>query len=215
MSNVENGFVDNLERTRDLPEIIIGQFVTACEEALICLSMATQGLEMIGEEIKRNETAPGQRMWIGSNVIQAPRYHASISVPLFLTKAEPDGAFTSEMGKAFLCMLYAQWEEACRPTLAKVMRCEPGNIRAPLMGDLRKIRHCILHNKSRISENGLGLEVLPWRVAASELVVTRDLFRDFVDAVRAPMVVQTCELSPEAAALREKMTVKERQRFDA
>jgi hypothetical protein len=194
---------------------IVGQFIAACEESLICLVFATRGLEAMHDEALVKDANPNQRIWIGSNMEADPRYHASILTSSFLEKSKRDGAFTSDMAKAFLCTLYALWDESCRPALAQLGGYEPSDVKAPLMGDLRKIRHCILHNKSKIPKSGLAFEVLAWPDMAGELVVTRDMFRDVIDAIRTQLEIKAVVLSPEARRLRDRMTRKERERFDA
>jgi hypothetical protein len=196
-------------------DVIVRQFIAACEESLVCLVFATRGLEAMHDEALVKDANPNQRIWIGSNMETDPRYHASILTSSFLEKSKRDGAFTSDMAKAFLCTLYALWDESCRPALAKLGGCEPRDIKAPLMGDLRKVRHCILHNKSHIPERGLAFEVLSWPAITGELVVTRDMFRDLIDAVRSRLEINAFVLTPEARALREAMTRKEREKFDA
>jgi hypothetical protein len=56
-------------------------------------------------------------------------------------------------------MFYARWDEELRPRLAAAHGCEASDIKVPLLGDLRKLRHGVVHNKG--ASYGFG-EVLHW-----------------------------------------------------
>lgn len=65
--------------------------------------------------------------------------------------ANADGGSNEQQhAKAIVIFLYTYWEEEIRPRLAVSQKMERDNIRSDVMGDLRILRHAILHTKSII-----------------------------------------------------------------
>lgn len=60
------------------------------------------------------------------------------------------GSNEQQHAKAIVIFLYTYWEDEIRPRLAASQNVERENIRSDVMGDLRIIRHAILHTKSII-----------------------------------------------------------------
>ncbi|HHQ4453503.1 TPA: hypothetical protein ACSP0N_004161, partial [Aeromonas veronii] len=85
----------------------------------------------------------------------------------------------------------------------------------PLMGDLRKIRHCIIHHKSIVSDNGLSFEYLKWIFQPGPLNITYEMFREINDAIRGSgMKIHSLILAPELKQALPLMSNKERKSFD-
>lgn len=53
---------------------------------------------------------------------------------------------------AIIVFLYTYWENETRPRLAKIKKVDIGEIRSDIMGDLREVRHTILHTKKIFTE---------------------------------------------------------------
>lgn len=63
--------------------------------------------------------------------------------------ANADGGSNEQQhAKAIVIFLYTYWEDEIRPRLAASQKVERDNIRSDVMGDLRILRHTILHTKS-------------------------------------------------------------------
>jgi hypothetical protein len=193
---------------------IVAEFVDVCDEYLVCIAFVVRGLEASTKALRGTPVTPGQQLWLASNADVNPEYHARMSMAKFLDKSQRDGHFTSEMTKSLLCTIYALWDETYRPKIAAVFGGKPSEIIAPLMGDLRQIRHCILHNKSVVPDGGLSFEVIPWALTPGRLALTVDQFRDFVVLVRTSLRIQRSYLHPAMRAIRDQMTAKEGKSFD-
>ena len=59
-----------------------------------------------------------------------------------------DGGFNEQQhARGIIIFLFAYWEDEIRPRLARATRVETNDIRSDIMGDLRILRHVILHEK--------------------------------------------------------------------
>jgi len=55
------------------------------------------------------------------------------------------GSNEQQHARAIIVFLYTAWESDLRPRLAKAKRVELNEIRADVMGDLKEVRHAIIH----------------------------------------------------------------------
>ena len=56
------------------------------------------------------------------------------------------------------------------------------------MGDLRLIRHCIVHNKSIVTNENTKLKELKWSLSPGELKITKDMFSRLLDQINHMLV---------------------------
>lgn len=67
--------------------------------------------------------------------------------------------------RAIVVMIFAFWNEEIRPRLARCKNIDPNEIKVDALGDLRLLRHAIIHNKGVLSQ-----------AAQAKLKVMKDLF---------------------------------------
>lgn len=60
-------------------------------------------------------------------------------------KLSPNGPVIKALGQQWLVMVYAEWDEHFRERLARAEGIEKNEIQDPVFGDLRLIRHDIIH----------------------------------------------------------------------
>lgn len=195
---------------------VMDDIINTFDEYVVCLSFATKGITQHGEELEKGSFEKGHRTWIGSDTETSPKFHARIDTAECIEKCKSDGYFSNELAKSILCIMYSMWDEIYRHRLAKITGLEAQYIECPLMGDLRKIRHCIIHNKSIVPDNGIRFEALGWRLPpGKELVVTYKMFLEFNDGVREDkMRIRGWQLPPIMQEVMPLMTKKERKDFD-
>jgi hypothetical protein len=58
--------------------------------------------------------------------------------------------------RAIIVLLFAIWDEEIRPRLAHCKQLAPNDIRVDALGDLRILRHAIIHNKGMLSASAYG-----------------------------------------------------------
>ncbi|WP_116867495.1 hypothetical protein [Pseudomonas syringae] len=194
---------------------LMGEFQETCGEYLFCMMFASKGIETNGDLLAKERAKLGQKIWIASDTESDPKYHARMDISMFVEKSKKNGFFVNEICKSLLCSIYSLWDETYRHKISKAAGVEASTLIAPLMGDLRKIRHCILHNKSTIPENGYQFEVLDWKLAPGALAITAEMFREFIDMIRTKMAIQAASLTPEMLEIYQAMTKKEKESFDS
>ncbi len=107
--------------------------------------------------------------------------------PLHMTKMghykarnAPDGENCRLMANMCLVAIYQWWDERFRPKIAEYMSRGHTDIVSPVMGDLRLIRHSIIHGKGRAKPNIKNCQVLKWFSEGEEIIITQALFRDMI-----------------------------------
>jgi len=83
----------------------------------------------------------------------------------YLAANAPGGSNEQQLARATVVFVFTYWEDVIRPRLAAASGVSLGEIRSATMGDLRRLRHVILHKRS----------VLP-ASEHSKLEILRDLF---------------------------------------
>jgi len=68
----------------------------------------------------------------------------------YLSSNSVDGSNTQQHSQAILVFLFTYWEMEIRPRLTKSMSVTVIEVKSDIMGDLRIIRHAILHSKGII-----------------------------------------------------------------
>lgn len=194
---------------------VMNEFINMFDEFVFCMFFATKGINMMGEKLAQDDPKEGHQTWIGSNLPDNPKSHARINTVECIKKCEKNGYFSNEIAKSLLCTMYSLWDEEYRHRIADVTGYEARYIECPLMGDLRKIRHCIIHQKSIIPDGGLQFESLGWQLPQGKLEITYNMFLEFNDEVRGErMKISGFSLSSAIKKLLPSMTNKERKDFD-
>jgi hypothetical protein len=102
--------------------------------------LSVKSAESTGQQVRENR------------IIRASDYIAANS---------PGGSNEQKHSQAVLVFLFTYWEEEIRPRLATIKGVELQEISSDIMGDLRTLRHTILHTKGMMrSEKHRGLRKL-------------------------------------------------------
>ena len=104
---------------------------------------------------------------------------ASIKQGELLEGLQRDGEFENLNHQAFVVFIYQLWDEHYRSEIAKVLGFKDINrIKCDLFGDVKRIRHSIIHNRSVLANRHLnGLKVLPkiWNLQPGSLRLTNNM----------------------------------------
>lgn len=90
---------------------------------------------------------PSQPDFIHSRIIRADEYIAANS---------PGGSNEQQHSQAILVFLFTYWEDSIRQRLADAKEVNKNDIKSEVMGDLRIVRHAVLHAKAKISRKEFG-----------------------------------------------------------
>ena len=164
-----------------MPQIhpIIVEFQNACQKHFICYILANKGMNSFRQRFAKAQ--PGNRIFISpKDPALFPATASMFQLELF-NKLKPDGEFADALAKAFLVEIYSDWDEYFRPHYAKVHNAKKNNIQCDLMGDLRRIRNCIIDDRSILEQKDINMKCLNWHLNPGPLQVTQEMFSTFVE----------------------------------
>lgn len=72
----------------------------------------------------------------------------------YIAENSEGGSHEQQHARSIIIFLYTYWEDEIRPRLAKAKGVKTNQITSDIMGDLRIIRHAILHTKAILQAKG-------------------------------------------------------------
>jgi len=105
-----------------------------------------------------------------------------------LERGREGGTYEDFIAKAIIVLIYAEWEEVSRPAIAAELGAKPDEVKCVLMGDLRRIRNCIIHNRSSLTEEAVRVKELGWDFSVSRLTVTKEMLAVLIDQINSMYV---------------------------
>jgi len=108
----------------------------------------------------------------------------------------------TQLGQMWAVYVYAEWENNFRPRLAAAHSCSLNQISAYTFGDLRRLRHDVLHHRAIATEEWTGrCELLHWFKPGEQLIILGEHIADFMS--RVPWAELKEGPTAEASAVRE------------
>lgn len=168
----------------------LSAFQALCHEYYTCYVFAADGMEKHVATLPIDlQKYPNQKIYIGHTHPNEDNAQSVISAAKAAASAKRDGDFSDIIAKALLIRMYAEWDERYRHQIAEEFTVEAKCVRSNLMGDLRHVRHWIVHGKSVVGASVTKICVLPWKLADGDaLRVTSAMFREFADCVNSMQV---------------------------
>ena len=97
---------------------------------------------------------------------------------------QQNGEFDNLNRQSYLVFIYHLWDEYYRNEVAKVLGLGSKNkVYCDLLGDIRQLRNCIIHDQAVLHPTRLGeLTVLPriWNLQPGELSITWEMMTDLL-----------------------------------
>ena len=78
--------------------------------------------------------------------------HRIVLVPEYIAANAVAGSNEQHHARAAIAFLYAYWDEEVRPALARALKVGTNEIASDIFGDLRLVRHAVLHNKGVLTQ---------------------------------------------------------------
>ena len=114
---------------------------------------------------------------------------ATIKIGDFLKGLEEGGEFENQHAKAFLVLIYHLWDEKYRPAIGSLLSVDPTKqVLCDLMGDVRRVRHLIIHNDSVVPQGFMHrLTMLQeiWNLQPGELKLTEKMIQSLMEQINA------------------------------
>jgi hypothetical protein len=97
--------------------------------------------------------------------------HRIVLVSEYVAANSVGGSNEQHHARAAITFLYAYWDEEVRPALARALEVQTQDIVSDIFGDLRLIRHAVLHNKGVLTNTAYQkLKVINEYFAPDEVV---------------------------------------------
>jgi len=173
-------------------------------------AFATHGLRMVAERFSsmpRYTDNPDPVCYLGlgdpneANSQTYARFKAS-ELPGLLAQ---DGPVVLQLGQQWAVFVFAEWDHFLRPRLARARGCDNSAVQVTVFGDLRRIRHDIVHNRGTATREYCGrCELLRWFKPGERLVIRAEHIAEFMsqmpwDALRAPSGRQSAVVAGDEA----------------
>ena len=169
----------------------LSEFQKACHNFYTCFYFASVGLTQKGNELN-NSGNPEAEILIGTGHPDEGNWHSRLKIDHVKEASKKDGLYSDTLAKSFVTYIYAEWDEYYRHKIAKSIGIKKNNIKSNLMGDLRLIRNCIVHNNSIITNEHQKLTELNWNLKEGKLTITLKDFSALMDQINK-MVVEAIE----------------------
>ncbi len=148
------------------------------------------GLQSIADKFRSNIIdRQDQKLFIGSGHPDKGQTHSQIKLKDAVRFSEKDGEFSDTIAKSIIVSIYSEWDELYRHKVAVEAAVGAKNVTCDLMGDLRFVRHWIIHKKSVIDKDCTRIKILPWRLSQGEqLKVSSEMFSNLIDKINVMQV---------------------------
>lgn len=166
----------------------LSEFQVACQNFYTCFYFAAFGLTKECSALN-NSGNPEAEIFLGTGHPDEGNWHSRLKITHVKEAAKKDGIYSDTLAKSFITYIYAEWEEYYRHKIALSIGTKKNNIESDLMGDLRLIRNCIVHNKSIITNEHLRLKELKWDLKEGQLTITIKDFSTLIDQINIMVIL--------------------------
>ena len=113
---------------------------------------------------------------------------AQMKIREYLQSLKPGGLFENYQAKAVVVAIYQLWDEQYRPSIADALNVAQQQVECDLMGDIRLVRHVIVHNKSIVPygfNDQIGFLPQIWNLDPGELLITKEMINSLFEQLNA------------------------------
>lgn len=102
-----------------------------------------------------------------------------------IDRCAPHGPNESFLGNMCVVSLYTFWELESRHRISEALEIPLNNVKSDLFGDLRWLRHAVLHKHGRASIEVENSKVLKWFKSGDKIVIDRERLKQVVTQIRS------------------------------
>jgi hypothetical protein len=170
------------------PEAVTAGFHEFLNDAAASYGALTCGLGLMRRTVEQfaelTNMGPGGVWHMGTGDMPTERPSDAFGVWTRRRIAEscgPDGAVVRQLGHWWVSHVYAMWEHGFRPRLAEARGVGLDDVTDPLMGDLRRLRHDVLHHRGIATAGQTGrCERLRWFTPGEDMFITSRMIYEFM-----------------------------------
>ena len=165
---------------------VLGDLEAFLNDAIAAFSFARLGLRSVAETtaalpvIPQN---PDPMHYIGVGNPTSPEPFWAWRRSELLWQVAQDGPAETRLGQQWIAYVYAGWQESFRPRLAAAHGCDKGDLRYPVLGDLRHLRNDVVHHGGVATAHNTGRCVLlgHWFAVGDVIRLRDEHFVEFRD----------------------------------
>ena len=177
---------------------VISELHAEVNESIATLTWARVGfMRVVGllESQPVRSDNPDPRIIMGKGAPNSPaaRVLAEWRRAETIAKLSDGGDAFNRLGRDWVVALYQAWEDDIRPRLAKAAGVDKAQVRSIVFGDLRHIRHDIIHRRGVATAEHCGkATLLGWFRVGESIVITNDHLLNFLEQLhRNPIEIDT------------------------
>ena len=87
------------------------------------------------------------------------------------------------IGNTCLAMVYQYWEDHYRSLVARALGAEAAQMEVPVFGELRWLRHAIIHNRAIATADVEKCERFNWYKRGDQIIFSRERFELVIDGI--------------------------------
>lgn len=121
-------------------------------------------------------------------------HHRIVAAKEFIESNSEAGSNAQLHAHSAIVFLFSKWDEVIRPKLAAAKHAKPNEINSDIMGDLRLIRHAIIHNDGSLTAAAHGkLKLISSLVMPGKLNLSNDVMHAIFAQVKAGTAKLLCD----------------------
>lgn len=159
-------------------------FVNSAAGAYLHLRVALLRHRDLLRTLPLDPSNPDPRVFMGNGDPNDPntRQLHAWRLEELLAHVSDGGSIMSFLGNAWLVYVYQAWEDEYRPRIAQRLGTETRDIQAPIMGDVRLLRHDIIHELGVATQRHSGrCQLLRWGPVGQPILIGPEQVEQFCD----------------------------------
>ncbi len=165
------------------------EFRKQCQKYYICYAFSSLGLKERADKFVRLNPDRSKNAHVGTGHPDYGQWHGSMNIGDLIDSSQKNGDFPNQIAKSFICAIYSLWDELYRHEIAIENGCKQKQVMSDLMGDLRQIRNCVIHKKSKITNEQGKIKELKWVLQPGEIVISENMFQTLINQINDMKVV--------------------------
>lgn len=163
---------------------VLEAFDRFVSDAIAAFSFARLGLRSVAEttsQLPLMPQNPDPVHYIGFGDPTSPEPFWAWRRSELLWQVAPDGPAETRLAQQWITYVYDGWQEAFRPRLAALHGCAKGDLRYPVLGDLRHLRNDVVHHAGVATAQNTGRCVVlgQWFAEGDVIRLSDDHFVEF------------------------------------
>lgn len=102
-----------------------------------------------------------------------------------IERNQPHGSNERFLGSMCLVSIYGFWDSGTRSEIARALCIEHNSVKSDLFGDIRTLRHLLLHAGGVADNTVAKCKVLKWFEPGESVIIDRDKLCEVVEHIRA------------------------------